>query len=112
MLARTAGSHSPRTIMSASLTAIGPIKSGWRAATARRIRSAIRRSKLERGGLDAGLALVGSGGERTLSRDQPRDGMAARGFSRPHGKEPTWPARSALAAVDWTSVGYAAGASP
>src|SRR2546430_4383317 len=67
--------------------AIGPTRFGLRAATARRIRFAIRRSELERRGLDTCRALAGCRSERTLSRGEPRDGLATRRFSRIDGKE-------------------------
>src|SRR5215831_4023062 len=73
---------------------IGLIKSGLRAATARQIRSVTHRFKFDWSGLDA---LVGRCRERPLSRGQPRNGMAARRFSRPDGKELARPLVDALA---------------
>src|SRR5437016_3095500 len=67
--------------------AIGPTKFDSRAATARRIRSATRRSELERSGLGTCRALAGCRSERPLSRGEPGDGLATRRFSRIDGKE-------------------------
>src|SRR6266498_4090973 len=78
--------------------AIGPTRFGLRAATARRIRSAIRRSELERSGLGTCRALAGCRSERPLSRGEPWDGLAARPFSRTYGKEHARPLCGAWAA--------------
>ena len=50
-------------------------------ATAQRIHSATRRSEVGRSGLDSCGALAGRRGERPISRGEPRDGLATRGFS-------------------------------
>src|SRR6516162_947865 len=73
------------------------IRSDLRAVTARRIRSVIHRFKFDRNGLDAYRALVGCHRVRSLLRDQPRNGMAARRFSRANGKEFARPRASTLA---------------
>src|SRR5262245_45849585 len=88
---------------------IGLIRSGLRAATARPIRSVIHRFKFDRNGLDACRALVGCRRERPLSRDEPRNGMAARRFSRANGKEFARPRGSTLATDDWPSIGNVGG---
>src|SRR3954453_2000645 len=66
--------------------------------TARRIRSAIHRCELERGGLDTRLALAGGGGERPLSRTESGNGLAARRFGWIDAKEFAGPGGCAWAA--------------
>jgi hypothetical protein len=89
--------------------AIGPTRFGLRAATARRIRSAIRRFKLEWSALDTRLALAGCRGERPLSRGEPWDGLAARRISRFDGKEFARSHCGALAARCRSPAGDAGG---
>src|SRR4029077_11013998 len=89
--------------------AIGPTRFGLRAATARRIRSAIRRFKLEWSALDTRLALAGCRGQRPLSRGEPWDGLAARRISRFDGKEFARSHWGALAARCRSPAGDAGG---
>src|SRR5260221_1557867 len=88
----------------------GRIRSGLRAATARPIRSAIRRFEFERSGLDIYRALAGCRRKRPLPRGKPGDGVAARRLSRTDGKKFSRPRRGALAAIGRPSTGNALGA--
>src|SRR5579871_1867461 len=110
MRVKMADSNSRRIIGSMSPTDIGRTKCGSRAATARRIPSAIRRSGIERNALDNGLALAGCHCERSVSRAQSRNGLAARGFRRADGKKSARPVARPLAAVGRPSAGDAADA--
>ena len=83
----------------ASLTDTGRIRSASRAATARRIRSAIHRLERRRGRLGTCGSLAGCHRERPLSRGESRDGVAARGFGRTDGKKSARPRGGALAAL-------------
>jgi hypothetical protein len=88
---------------------IAHIRSGSRAATVRRIHSAIHRFKFDWNGLDACRPLVGCRRERPLSRGEPRNGMAARRFRRANGKEFARPRDSTLAANGGPSTGNVRG---
>src|ERR1700691_2640021 len=85
---RAGALSSPWTIGLASPTNTARIKSGSRAATVRRIRSAIHRLEFEYSRLDTGVALAGCHRERPLPRIKPGNGLAARRFGRIDGKEP------------------------
>src|SRR6478735_1627929 len=80
MRSRTAASNWQRTIGSIFPTDTGRTRSGSKAVTVRRIRSAIPRSEFERSRLDTRLALAGCHRERSLSWRQPGHGVAARRF--------------------------------
>ena len=82
-----AASSWQRTTGSASPTDTGRIRSGSKAVTVRRIRSAIRRLEFERGGLDTCLALAGCRRERPLPRRKSGNGVAARRFGWIDGQE-------------------------
>ena len=103
---RTPTQRRPRTgqglLGRASPTDTARIKSGSRAATARRIRSAIRRRERERRGLDTCRPLAGDHRERHLPWREPRHGMAARRLGRPDGKNP----RALMAALWPLSIGH------
>src|SRR5208283_2863971 len=74
------------------------IRSGSRAATARRIRSAIRRLDREQRGLGIGRTLARGHCERPLSRGEPWHGLAARRLRRADGTELACPGGGAWAA--------------
>src|SRR5258705_10207635 len=86
------------------------IRLGSKVATARRIRSAIRRSGIERSELDSRLAVAWDHRERPLSRDQSRHGLAARGLRGTDGEIAPRAPRCAGAVVARPSRGDAAGA--
>src|ERR1051325_10088687 len=86
---------------------IGRIRYASKAVTARLIHSAIHRFELEWSELDAGRAVAGSRWKRPLSRGEPGDGMAARGFSRADAEKPARPCQIASGADDWPSAGSA-----
>jgi hypothetical protein len=108
--ARVAGWSYPWIIGWNSLPDTAHIKSGSRAAAARRIPSATHPLDRRRNGLDSGRALAGSYREWALSRRESWNGLAARRFSRTDGKNAGRPRRGALRAPGWSFARNAAGA--